>query len=58
MNFGASAKFSKSLGFEKIESVVREELMEVGFGVLTGINDKELASLRCLILIVDFFFIY
>lgn len=41
MNFGASAKFAKSLGFEKIESVVREELMEVGFGVLTEIDVKE-----------------
>lgn len=41
MNFGASVKFAKSLGFEKIEKVVREELMEVGFGVLTEINVKE-----------------
>lgn len=41
MNFGVSTKFDKSVGFDKIETVVREELMEVGFGVLTEIDVKE-----------------
>ena len=41
MNFGVSTKFAKSLGFDKVENVVREELMNVGFGVLTEIDVKE-----------------
>lgn len=41
MNFGVSAKFPMSLGFQKVEEVVRAELQEVGFGILTEIDVKE-----------------
>ncbi|MHA2032605.1 MAG: DUF302 domain-containing protein [Candidatus Kariarchaeaceae archaeon] len=41
MNFGVSAKFPLSLGFAKVEEVVRNELQEAGFGVLTEIDVKE-----------------
>lgn len=41
MNFGFSSKFPVSVGFEKIDQVVREELKTSGFGVLTEIDVKE-----------------
>ena len=41
MNYGVSAKFPLSLGFAKVEEVVRAELQEAGFGVLTEIDVKE-----------------
>ncbi len=41
MNFGVSAKFPLSIGFDKVEEVVRQELQEAGFGVLTEIDVKE-----------------
>jgi uncharacterized protein (DUF302 family) len=41
MNFGVSTKFPLSLGFDKVEEVVRTELQEAGFGVLTEIDVKD-----------------
>lgn len=46
MNFGVSAKFPLSLGFGKVEEVVREELQEAGFGVLTEIDVKQTMKMK------------
>ncbi len=40
MDIGITAKFPKSLGFEKVENVTIDVLKENGFGVLTEIDTK------------------
>ena len=40
MDIGITAKFPKSLGFEKVENETVDVLKENGFGVLTEIDTK------------------